>query len=283
MRIIYKENEKSRLCEMFGIENCLIKEISCDADSRFTMKKEHHHTGFEIHMIVAGCQSYDFSGVEKRVDAGKMIVISPLTKHRTGAHLPETKKISLTFQANSQSPMLFGAWDNGIKVTDAGNRLEAVASELSHEWKTRSAYSSEMADALAYQMLILIMRKLGLGQKYEVPNDTEEDARVHMAKQYIDDNIEQNLKVSDVASYCYMGEKQLTRLFKTYADETPGTYIQRKKCLRIEKLLTENISLGEISERMNFTSEYHFNSFFKKYAGMPPGKYRKMLKNKNEI
>ena len=228
MRIIYKENEKSRLCEMFGIENCLIKEISCDADSRFTMKKEHRHTGFEIHMIVAGCQSYDFSGIEKRVDAGKMVVISPLTKHRTGAHLPETKKISLTFQANSQSPMLFGEFENGIIITEADSRLEGIASELSHEWKTRSAYSLEMADILASQMLILIMRRFGLVQKSEVQNEVDEDVRVHMAKQYIDDNIEQNLKVSDVASYCYMGEKQLTRLFKTYADETRAHIFKEK-------------------------------------------------------
>jgi AraC-like DNA-binding protein len=46
----------------------------------------------------------------------------------------------------------------------------------------------------------------------------------------------------------------------------------------IEKLLSDpSLSLRQISEKMEFNNEYHFNSFFKKYAGMTPGAYRKSV------
>ena len=55
-------------------------------------------------------------------------------------------------------------------------------------------------------------------------------------------------------------------------------YVSRKRCERIEKMLVDpTLSLHSISEIMNFNNEYHFNSFFKKYAGMSPGAYRKAV------
>ncbi|MBO5836623.1 MAG: helix-turn-helix domain-containing protein, partial [Oscillospiraceae bacterium] len=41
-------------------------------------------------------------------------------------------------------------------------------------------------------------------------------------------------------------------------------------------LLESNLSLKEISQQLHFGSEHYLNAFFKKYAGMPPGAYRKM-------
>ena len=85
--------------------------------------------------------------------------------------------------------------------------------------------------------------------------------------------------MSDVAEYCYLGTKQLTRLFREYEDNTPAAYIRERKIGHIERLLSETeLSLREISEKMSFANEYHFNSFFKKYAGMTPREYRRMTK-----
>ena len=56
-----------------------------------------------------------------------------------------------------------------------------------------------------------------------------------------------------------------------------AAYIRSQKILRIEHLLAEtDLSLKAISDRMHFSSECHFSSFFTKYAGLTPGAYRKM-------
>ena len=61
----------------------------------------------------------------------------------------------------------------------------------------------------------------------------------------------------------------------------PGEFIKNQRIRLMEKMLSdETLSLSEISEKMHFSSEYYFNTFFKKYAGMPPGEYRKRAAKK---
>ena len=53
--------------------------------------------------------------------------------------------------------------------------------------------------------------------------------------------------------------------------------ISRILCYNVFAVMNESeLSLKEISERLNFANEYYFNTFFKKYSGMTPGEYRKM-------
>lgn len=106
---------------------------------------------------------------------------------------------------------------------------------------------------------------------------TDEDSRVILARQYVQDNIDRPISCPELASYCHLSQKQLTRLFLLYTSQTPASYIRSQKVLRIEQLLRETAySLKEISDLLHFASENHFNSFFTKYSGMTPGAFRKM-------
>ncbi len=87
----------------------------------------------------------------------------------------------------------------------------------------------------------------------------------------------QDITFSDVAQYCHLSEKQLSRLFAAANNGTVAQYIRSQRVGRIEQMLIEGqLTIKEISERMNFTDEHYFNAFFKKHAGMTPGKYRRM-------
>jgi AraC-like DNA-binding protein len=118
-----------------------------------------------------------------------------------------------------------------------------------------------------------------LGLKENKSNvNQDENHIISMAKQYIEDNIDANPSVSDISKYCHLGIKQLTRIFTRYENTSPGKYIISRRIARIETFLTkQTISIKDISDIMNFNNEYYFNSFFKKYSGMPPGEYRKMF------
>ena len=126
------------------------------------------------------------------------------------------------------------------------------------------------------EILVWIFRQAGSPEKESrMPQD--ENAIIALAKRYIEDNIELNPSVADAAAYSYLSSKQLTRIFGKFEGITPGEYIAKRRMAKIEKLiLDDSLSLKDISEIMNFSNEYYFNSFFKKHAGMPPGEYRKM-------
>ena len=128
------------------------------------------------------------------------------------------------------------------------------------------------------ESILLLFRSVGTAETKLQPPIGMVDARIDLAKQFIRDNIQSPLQVSEVAAYCYVSPKQLTRLFYASEKISPAIYIKKEKIRYIESLLADpTLSLREISDRMCFANEYSFNAFFKKYYGMTPGQYRKML------
>ena len=276
MKIIYKQDTVDVAFADMGVKNCCIKQYRYNKDIRATTKKEHHHTSFEIHIINSGHQVYQIMDKEYAVQGGQYLIIPPEIKHRCKETSQDLEKIAITFHIDENSP--FKSIGNHVcgKTTE---RMEGNLNKILEENKNRLFNSLRIVGNCVFEILVLILRCCGVKETDQCESDSGEDMRFFIAKQYINDNIELDLKVSDVAAYCYLGTKQLTRLFKEVGNITPAAYIQKKRIDYIEKLLVETeLSLHDISEKMNFSSEYHFNSFFKKIAGMPPGEFRKMIK-----
>lgn len=268
MKIIYKQPQTGSIFEKFGIDNCCFKQLYFEKSVEDMTKREHHHTGYELHIIENGHQTYKVDEVIYKISDGEFLLIPPGTKHCTMGYMPKTAKTSLTFDTYKTV---------SVTAKQTPQIVRTALGYINDEAKNKSTVSYQLIENRIFEVLINVLRQCGFTEDITTLPDTKEDARLSMAKQYIKDNIEFNLKVSDVASYCYLSTKQLTRLFQSADSLTPAVYIQKKKIEHIEKLLTDTVlSLKDISERMDFTSEYHFNSFFKKYAGMPPGEYRKM-------
>ena len=104
------------------------------------------------------------------------------------------------------------------------------------------------------------------------------DVRLKLAKQYVEDNVCYAVSVDEVAEHCHIGKKQLTRIFLCEEGCTVAQYVRRARCRRIETLLADpSQTLSAVSEAMHFCNEYYFNTFFKRYAGMTPGAYRRSV------
>lgn len=163
-------------------------------------------------------------------------------------------------------------------VGSLSKRMIENLQHITEEYSNKKKHSALLIENAVFEMLLLFFRYFGL-QEDDAPTDTSyEDFRLTLAKKYIHDNIKAALSVSDVADYCHISTKQLTRIFKKYENITPAKYIQTQRIKFIELLLIQNnLTLKEISEQMNFTNEYYFNTFFCKYAGMTPSTYSKMF------
>lgn len=74
-------------------------------------------------------------------------------------------------------------------------------------------------------------------------------------------------------------KSHLIRLFRADFGVTPYEYLLRRK-LEYARLLLENtsMSIGEISERLSFSSPHYFSSFFARRVGMSPKEYRNHIR-----
>ena len=104
-------------------------------------------------------------------------------------------------------------------------------------------------------------------------------SRLQKAVDFIDDNISKPIKVSELAKIAHLSQGHFSRLFKTYYDNSPSDFIlQRKLDLAKQLLITSEMPISGISERLGFYDLFHFSKTFKHYIKMPPSKYRKLQK-----
>ena len=284
MKILYRQRKRGEAplsqdaaFECFGIEKCYLKYILSQHDDTGTMKKRHSHTGFELHLLQSGTQVYDTEDGRFTVSAGSFLLIPPNQKHVIAHTEHPVCKHSLTFEWNAHNPSLKHLPQTCVCQEIPAQVLESFCFILA-ESKLSAGSSNLLIGNRVLECLLLLLRAAGATEPKEQQIPTGEDERVEMARQYIRDNQHTQLQVSDVASYCYVSTKQLTRLFYKVEGISPAAYLKQEKIRYIESLLADtSLSIKEISERTGFQNEYYFNTFFKKYYGMPPGQYRKMF------
>ena len=69
------------------------------------------------------------------------------------------------------------------------------------------------------------------------------------------------------------------RILKESRQQTFGDCAAQARIAKAKELLAhQELSVNEISERMNFTNAQNFIRYFKKHTDMTPGQYRKQLK-----
>ena len=278
LEIIYRQTnadiQNDKLYTL-GIERCYLKHITVDRDRLLITKKRHHHSEFEIHIIKEGSQTYEVDGKEISVPSENFLLIPPYTSHTLLSSAPNTEKYAFTFCAAVERVNL----PNKYTLCNMPRSFFDSIAIISDEKQKKLPFSHEIIASRALECLLLILREVGAEPTQTQNVSDAPDQRYLMAKQYINDNVHTPLTVPEVADYCCISPKQLTRIFLREEGIHISEYIRRTRCKQIERLLSNPaLSLRAISEEMGFANEYYFNTYFKKHSGMTPGTYRRTMK-----
>jgi AraC-like DNA-binding protein len=107
--------------------------------------------------------------------------------------------------------------------------------------------------------------------------------QVARIRQYIDNHIEEDVSLKRVAQEFFLNTSYLSRLFKSKAGVTFSDYISMRKIERAKSLLTEtDLTVAQISLRLNYPEQNSFSRFFKGKVGMSPQTYRSQNTERNK-
>lgn len=288
MRIIYQQPDLPISAQggllpvtLYGasVRRCYFKFLSSDKDSARVLRCFHRHAGFEIHMILEGEEHYEANGSEYQVQAGSYLVMPPQMLHRAVPTGLPARKCAITFSVESGEMPQWLMPISGHCIMDRMTRgVEDSIRFILDEADSGQMISNSLIGNRIWEILVSIARAAGYRETAQSAEPPADDPRIQMARQYIRDNIARPLSCGEIAGYCHLSERQLTRLFRQYSGVSPAQYICRERVEHIEKLLDrQDMTLREISESLQFSSEYYFNAFMKKNAGMTPGAYRRMV------
>lgn len=96
--------------------------------------------------------------------------------------------------------------------------------------------------------------------------------------QYIQTNLYAPITINDLALYCHVSKRTITRHFTNFFSLSAAEYILQVKLEEAAFLLNNStFSLSEISSLLSFSSQSHFSNAFKKKYRCTPQQYRSSI------
>jgi AraC family transcriptional regulator len=94
---------------------------------------------------------------------------------------------------------------------------------------------------------------------------------------YMDDHLNRNLGLTELADLVEMSHCHFARLFKKSTGISPGRYLTECRLERATSLLeAKDLCIDEIAQRTGFSSHSYFCRMFRKHRSVTPDQYRKM-------
>lgn len=103
----------------------------------------------------------------------------------------------------------------------------------------------------------------------------DETRAIVIVKEYIANNLERELSLTQLANLVYFNPSYLSRIFKNYTGVNLIRYITNMRIAKAKELLTNsNMKINSIAAAVGFDSQSYFNQAFRKSTGLSPSEYR---------
>jgi len=114
-------------------------------------------------------------------------------------------------------------------------------------------------------------------RKTKANTAAEYTRRINKAFEFIEKNLDQTIRLDDVARASHFSSYHFHRIFHALVDETVNEYISRKRMEKAAKRLIFNpaLSVTEVAEVGGFSSSANFAKAFKLYFGVSATELRK--------
>ena len=105
-----------------------------------------------------------------------------------------------------------------------------------------------------------------------------ESAKFHgvsSAMKYLDENLEKNLTLDELAARSGLNKTYFITLFKRLNGVTPWEYITARRIERAVTLLKGDVNIMSVAVKCGFNSASNFNRAFRKATGLTPSEWKK--------
>ena len=114
------------------------------------------------------------------------------------------------------------------------------------------------------------------GSRNALRKDDEALGMVDMSKNIMNDFIEEDIRMPEIADRLNISYTKFRRLFKQYTGQSPAQYFINLRIHRAKELLRgTNASIKEVSIILHFESAEYFTTMFRSRTGMTPTEFRK--------
>lgn len=282
------------LVEKLTYMPAIVKTIEKIYDTNWSMTAN-RHDHFEMVYIKKGSAIFQVEGIDVNMPPHSIIIIKPGRSHKFIVKSEVCELIVLSFSFNTQKPEN----NNHVSFTDfmeyieddatgdylflslnKKNDIVHVLNRISREQLKPQVWSDFLSCLLIIELFVLLSRTL----KQEIEqNSKNRNLKLHellnIAKEYIDNNYEKDLTLSQVAKYIFLSDSYFAHSFKDRFGISPKSYILKVRIEAAKEYLkSTDTKVADVAKIVGFSSQQRFNDIFKKHEGVTPLNYRQKCK-----
>ena len=101
------------------------------------------------------------------------------------------------------------------------------------------------------------------------------DRQIWKVTDYINNHLNQSMKIKDLAEFLGISQFHFSRLFKQSTGISPHQYVMQQRIELAKRLLKKaDMSIADIALDSGFNSQSHLGKYFRQMTGMTPKDYR---------
>lgn len=250
----------------------------------------HYHKQLELLLVLDGRLDVYLEEDSFHMRAGDLIIIgdSELHRDRSSKHLdyivlqfdidqffdhssiPYIRYFSQTHMPLSKANYIFK--ENEAIKEQAAACIKGILEEAS-----RKETGYELAvSILIKQILLLLLR--GDTRKMLVEQDNFDKIRLKPVLDYVENHLTDRIQVEEVCKIANMSYYYFVKYFKKTIGLSFTEYVNYRKVKWAERiLLTKDMSISEVGERIGMPNMAHFYKMFKKYNDCSPKQFQRKM------
>lgn len=255
--------------------------------------KHSHITDIEFSMFIKGRGIYRISDVDYEIHPGDIFFVGNKENHYISEIFEKMDYFNLRFEPRF-------IWSSGTSFEDNGyikflfdrertlkhrfraddevtKKIREIMELIKGECEKKENDYVSMIRALLTVLFVELSRHSELYEMGENRNIFISDhATIDRSMDYINENLCENLTLSDIAAKANLSPNYYCNVFKKLNGVTPWEYITAKRVEKvISRLVTYEGNILELALSCGFNNTANFNRAFKKYTGKTPREYKK--------
>lgn len=242
--------------------------------------ERHCNAEYELHILLQGSCMVEIEEQNIRLGERQVLLIAPGQYHRPNA-AGALLRCSVSFSV--ADPSLAKALRSAVpsyRLFPLHKHLEQIFHTLRYENASVNPYRREMLQSLTTQLMILIVRELGLPiAAQDTSSTTTERSRTALIDSFFEQHFADRAGKQELAQLLHLSERQLTRVL---LDSYGMSYQTKLICARMDHaaclLRSGAKQIGEIAWMVGYGSEAAFFQAFRKHFHCTPQQYRNKFK-----
>ncbi len=272
----------------------IVKTIEKIYDVNWSMTVN-RHDHFEMVYIKKGNAIFQIEGIDVNMPPHSIIIIKPGRAHKFVVKSDVCELIVLSFTFKSQK----NDAENHVSLTDFVEYIEDdatgdylflslskkndiihVMNRILRERIKTQVWGDFLSCLLVIELFVLLSRTLKQEWEQSAKNrNLKLHELLNIAKEYIDNNYDKDLTLTQVAKYIYLSDSYFAHSFKDKFGISPKSYILKVRIEAAKEYLKNtDTKVAEVAKIVGFSSQQRFNDIFKKHENITPLSYRQMCK-----